>query len=620
MASKATKSANNLYDEALKTVLEGLKFLEITKLKQEQRQALFHFSKGQDTKAILPTRHGKSLIYQMAVLLAREMKLKDQPLVVVVSPLKSLIANQIRECERYGLSSCKTEAGNIDSLNKESENVDDEVAATLYFSSDKTTYTMYNDGLIHLKNVDGTEVKEIQYGISYLFSWEEGKQYKCKAQEIPAFIMAYNLRERVPRDYAALHEGQEIDDERDEFHDSFQYHPPPALPASSQDQASSTPFSGAQIIAGAHQDVDEVAALTAAIAEVTAANETLEQETEVARLKAELHALRQRNAQLQKQSKLKPSKASPQHREPQLNIKALRSNPALTDRVSTEMERLGFSSSDSDDEQNPTTRGTRDGDAAGTKIVAKTRREAAKLYGLVLHHRGKLRALGDRPCVIQVEENIPNLNGQSFRAWNAGNKIYVECFIPSRRPVWDHNLVSKVRYVRAVVVGPESVGFTITSSPQGKSLQVTQMITCLHVVMGKKMKAGNYWQQEEVGSENERLISCPICRSLYPMQEIEEHADNCSMWLLDDASEQSYDIPGVATTPSNDEVTHELTSQQQKKALVDQIATLSAQLLSTDTKGLTVRRKFIWLDLSQPWKARYSQSPHLKLFSLGSRL
>ena len=51
--------------------------------------------------------------------MAREMKLKDQPLVVVVSPLKSLIADQIRECERFGLSSCKIEAGNIDSLKKE---------------------------------------------------------------------------------------------------------------------------------------------------------------------------------------------------------------------------------------------------------------------------------------------------------------------------------------------------------------------------------------------------------------------------------------------------------------------------------------------------------------------
>ncbi|KAJ7381771.1 hypothetical protein OS493_039109 [Desmophyllum pertusum] len=56
------------------------------------------------------------------------------------------------------------------------------------------------------------------------------------------FMMAYNLRERVPRDYAALHEGQEIDDERDEFHDSLPYQPPPALPASFQDQVSSTPF------------------------------------------------------------------------------------------------------------------------------------------------------------------------------------------------------------------------------------------------------------------------------------------------------------------------------------------------------------------------------------------
>ena len=41
-----------------------------------------------------------------------------------------------------------------------------------------------------------------------------------------------------------------------------------------------------------------------------------------------------------------------------------------------------------------------DGDAAsavvGMTIVSKTRREAAKLYGLVLYHRGLLRALGER--------------------------------------------------------------------------------------------------------------------------------------------------------------------------------------------------------------------------------
>ena len=75
-----------------------------------------------------------------------------------------------------------------------------------------------------------------------------------------------------------------------------------------------------------------------------------------------------------------------------------------------------------------------DGDAAvGTIVVARSKRGAGKLYGLILYHRGRLRALRDRPCVIQVDESKRNSNTQSFRAWKAGNKIYVECFIPARR-------------------------------------------------------------------------------------------------------------------------------------------------------------------------------------------
>ena len=53
----------------------------------------------------------------MAVLLAKEMN-KDCP-VIIISPLKSLIADQIRECGRFGLSSCKLEAENVESLKKE---------------------------------------------------------------------------------------------------------------------------------------------------------------------------------------------------------------------------------------------------------------------------------------------------------------------------------------------------------------------------------------------------------------------------------------------------------------------------------------------------------------------
>ena len=105
-------------EKALSSVLQGLNSLGLSKLTKEQRQALFLFSKGKDTFAVLPTGHGKSLIYQMAVLLAKEMN-KDRPVIIVISPLKSLIANQIRECGRFGLSSCKLEAENVESLKEE---------------------------------------------------------------------------------------------------------------------------------------------------------------------------------------------------------------------------------------------------------------------------------------------------------------------------------------------------------------------------------------------------------------------------------------------------------------------------------------------------------------------
>ena len=63
-----------------------------------------------------------------------------------------------------------------------------------------------------------------------------------------------------------MYEGPNVDDDQDEFHDSFQYQPPPApvMPSTNQVQPSSTPFSGTQTNASAPND--DVAALTATIA------------------------------------------------------------------------------------------------------------------------------------------------------------------------------------------------------------------------------------------------------------------------------------------------------------------------------------------------------------------
>ena len=50
-------------------------------------------------------------------------------------------------------------------------------------------------------------------------------------------------------------------------------------------------------------------------------------------------------------------------------------------------------------------------------------------------------------------------------------------------------------------------------------------------------------EPKEVESGSERLMSSPICHSLFPLSDIEEHADQCSLWLLDD-EEQPCEIYG----------------------------------------------------------------------------
>ena len=71
----------------LASVLENLHDGKIKKLSDEQFKALYRFLNGRDTFACLPTGHGKTLIYEIAVLVARRGTVKILPsnaLVVVV--------------------------------------------------------------------------------------------------------------------------------------------------------------------------------------------------------------------------------------------------------------------------------------------------------------------------------------------------------------------------------------------------------------------------------------------------------------------------------------------------------------------------------------------------------
>lgn len=67
------------------------------KIKPKQFQAIENVVNGKDTLAILPTSYGKSLIYQLLPSLFRELKIAANPIIIVVSPLKALIRNQLDE-------------------------------------------------------------------------------------------------------------------------------------------------------------------------------------------------------------------------------------------------------------------------------------------------------------------------------------------------------------------------------------------------------------------------------------------------------------------------------------------------------------------------------------------
>ena len=92
--------------QSFESALEGItKDLKLNfSLKKEQITALKSFILKRDVFGVLPTGYGKSLIYQLAPLVAKRMGLSENPLVVIVSPLIALMEDQVNEATKFGLS------------------------------------------------------------------------------------------------------------------------------------------------------------------------------------------------------------------------------------------------------------------------------------------------------------------------------------------------------------------------------------------------------------------------------------------------------------------------------------------------------------------------------------
>ena len=105
----------------LSSVLDNFDGKKVKKLSDEKFRALFHFLNERNLFACLPTGHGKTLIYQIAVLFAQMGKVKilpSNPPVVVASPLKALVSDQLESSQRLELKAVKMEQELFDNDDK----------------------------------------------------------------------------------------------------------------------------------------------------------------------------------------------------------------------------------------------------------------------------------------------------------------------------------------------------------------------------------------------------------------------------------------------------------------------------------------------------------------------
>ena len=100
----AFRACDEKFESSLKAFLP--KF-GVTELRADQKQALLHLISGRDVFVNLPTGFGKSLIYQLAPSIVEEMsrlggKVRSA-IILVISPLVSLMRDQVQGLERKGI-------------------------------------------------------------------------------------------------------------------------------------------------------------------------------------------------------------------------------------------------------------------------------------------------------------------------------------------------------------------------------------------------------------------------------------------------------------------------------------------------------------------------------------
>ena len=93
--------ADDEFEAALSNSIQH--FRHISDLKREQNLCLETVAQKRDVVGILPTGFGKSLIFQLLPRLPKDLWKLDHACVLVVTPLVSIMKDQVQELIRLGL-------------------------------------------------------------------------------------------------------------------------------------------------------------------------------------------------------------------------------------------------------------------------------------------------------------------------------------------------------------------------------------------------------------------------------------------------------------------------------------------------------------------------------------
>jgi len=123
MAGDTQNDFKAIFETSLQSILPRF---GLTELKDEQKKALFYLLSGKDVFVNLPTGFGKSLIYQLSPLVAEELSRRHYQkgnirsgIVLVISPLVSLIKDQVKGLQKRGIKASFIGAGQEEANFKE---------------------------------------------------------------------------------------------------------------------------------------------------------------------------------------------------------------------------------------------------------------------------------------------------------------------------------------------------------------------------------------------------------------------------------------------------------------------------------------------------------------------